>query len=75
MTLDTGLIHYSNLTLLASFHHTPRTIRRALELIEDGRNRRALFVGGTCALRELPELFRAMARGNQAVKTLVRVRD
>ena len=34
VTLDTTLIHYSDLTLLASFHHTPRTIRRALELIE-----------------------------------------
>ena len=34
ITLDTTLIHYSNLTLLASFHHTPRTIRRALEFIE-----------------------------------------
>ena len=36
ITLDTTLIHYSNLTLLASFHHTPRTIRRALEFIEAG---------------------------------------
>ena len=36
ITLDTTLIHYSNLTLLASFHHTPRTIRRALEFIEPG---------------------------------------
>ena len=29
VSLDTALIHYSNLTLLASFHHTPRTVRRA----------------------------------------------
>src|SRR5260221_5421871 len=36
VSLDTALIHYSNLTLLASFHHTPRTIRRALEFIESG---------------------------------------
>ena len=36
ITLDTGLVHYSNLTLLASFHHTPRSIRRALQLVEDG---------------------------------------
>lgn len=34
VSLDTGLIHYSNLALLASFHHTPRTIRRALEWID-----------------------------------------
>jgi L-iditol 2-dehydrogenase len=69
---DTGLIHYSNLTLLASFHHTPRTIRRALELIESGVIRSADFVDGQAALDELPELFRSMASGNRAVKTLIR---
>src|SRR2546430_460282 len=31
---DTDRLHYSNITLLGSFHHTPRTIRGALELIE-----------------------------------------
>jgi L-iditol 2-dehydrogenase len=73
VTLDTGLVHYSNLTLLASFHHTPRTIRQALELIENGLVRSADFVDGECALSELPRLFAAMALGNRAVKTLIRV--
>lgn len=72
--LDTTLIHYSNLTLLASFHHTPRTIRRALELIETGVIRAADFVDGEAGLSGLPELFRAMAAGNRAVKTFVDVR-
>ena len=35
-TLATTLIHNSNLTILASFHPTPRTIRRALDFIEAG---------------------------------------
>ncbi len=74
ITLDTTLIHYSNLTLLASFHHTPRTIRRALEFIEAGVIRAADFVGREWPLAELPELFQAMAAGNQTVKTLIRVR-
>ncbi len=74
VSLDTALLHYSSLTLLASFHHTPRTIRRALELIEAGVVRAAEFVDGECALAELPERFRSMAAGNQAIKTLVRVR-
>ena len=30
VSFDTERIHYSNLTLLASFHHTPGTVRRAL---------------------------------------------
>jgi L-iditol 2-dehydrogenase len=74
VALDTGLIHYSNLTLLASFHHTPRTIRRALEWIESGVVPASLFIGGECGLRELPELFRAMSVGSVAVKTLIRPR-
>jgi len=75
ITLDTTLIHYSNLTLLASFHHTPRTIRRALEFIEAGVIRAADFVDGECPLTRLPELFKSMAAGNHAVKTLIRVHE
>jgi L-iditol 2-dehydrogenase len=74
VSLDTGLIHYSNLTLLASFHHTPSAIRRALELIESGVIRAADFVDGRAALDELPELLRSMAAGNRAVKTLIDTR-
>ncbi len=73
VSLDTGLIHYSNLTLRASFHHTPRTIRRALEFIESGVIRAADFVDGECALSELPALFARMAAGNRVVKTFVDV--
>ncbi len=75
VSLDTALIHYSSLTLLASFHHTPRAIRRALELIESGVIRAEDFVDGECALSQLPELFKRMAAGNHAIKTLVRVRE
>jgi L-iditol 2-dehydrogenase len=73
VTLDTTLIHYSNLTLLASFHHTPRTIRRALEFIETGVVHARDFVDGEHPLSELPALFKAMTSGNQAIKTLIRV--
>jgi L-iditol 2-dehydrogenase len=74
VSFDTGLLHYSNLTLLSSFHHTPRTVRRALELIEAGVVTAADFVDGERLLAELPELFKSMAVGNQAVKTLIRMR-
>lgn len=74
ITLDTTLLHYSALTILASFHHTPRTIRRALQHIESGTIRAADFVDGLNGLSELPALFRAMSSGNRAVKTLINVR-
>jgi L-iditol 2-dehydrogenase len=75
ITLDTTLIHYSNLTLLASFHHTPHTIRRALEFIETGAVRAADFVDGESPLTQLPELFKSMVAGNHGIKTLIRVQE
>jgi L-iditol 2-dehydrogenase len=75
VTLDTNLLHYSNLTLYSSFHHTPRTIRRALELIETGVVRASDFVDGEALLDDLPGLFQSMTAGNRAVKTLIRVRS
>jgi L-iditol 2-dehydrogenase len=69
--LDTTRMHYLSLTLVSSFHHTPRTFHRALEFIERGVVRSSEFVDGECALSRLPELFRSMAAGNKAVKHLV----
>jgi L-iditol 2-dehydrogenase len=69
------LLHYSSLRLLASFHHTPRTIRRALALIESRVIHADNFVDGECPLSRLPELFRSMAAGNRAVKTVIRVNE
>jgi L-iditol 2-dehydrogenase len=73
VSLDAGRIHYSSLTLKASFHHTPRTIRRALDFIESGIIKADDFVDSECPLSRLPELFKSMASGNRAVKTLIRV--
>jgi len=73
VNFDAALLHYSNLTLLASFHHTPGTIRQALNYIEKGLIKAPDFVDGDCALEDLPALFKSMAAGNRAVKTLVRV--
>lgn len=75
VTLDTTFIHYSDLTLLASFHHTPRAFRRALEFIEAGVVHAGDFVDGECPLTQLPELFQKMAAGNHAIKTLIRVHE
>ncbi len=73
VALDTHTIHYSNLKVLASFHHTPKTFRRALDFIESGVIRAADFVDGEWPLTKLPELFKQMFAGNRAIKTLVRV--
>lgn len=58
--LDTNLIHYSDLTLKASFHHTPATVRRAFSMIESGRFIADAFLTGTATLDEVPQVFERM---------------
>ena len=57
---DTNLLHYSDLTVKASFHHTPATARRAFDLLRSGRFDCAAFLTGTAALTAVPEVFARM---------------
>ena len=58
--LDTNLIHYSDLTLKASFHHTPGTVRRAFAMIGSGKFNTDAFLTGTAALDDVPSVFERM---------------
>ncbi len=60
VALDTNLLHYSDLTLKASFHHTPHTARAAFRLLASGRFRCETFLTGTASLMEVPALFERM---------------
>jgi L-iditol 2-dehydrogenase len=60
VALDTNLIHYSDLTLKASFHHTPATARTAFDLLRSGRFLCDDFLTGTASLEDVPEVFRRM---------------
>ena len=57
---DTNLLHYSDLTLKASFHHTPSTARRAFELLCSGRFCCDDFLTGAAPLEDVPAVFRKM---------------
>ena len=69
--LDTNRIHYSALRLLATFHHTPRTIREALSLLAENQVRSKDYITGEVPLRELPAVFRMMADRGAAIKTAI----
>lgn len=58
--LDTNLIHYSDLTLKASFHHTPATVRRAFAMLNSGRFNADAFLTGQASLDEVPQVFERM---------------
>jgi L-iditol 2-dehydrogenase len=57
---DTNLLHYSDLTLKASFHHTPSTARAAFDLLCSGKFRCEDFITGTATIKDLPEVFAGM---------------
>ena len=58
--LDTNRLHYGDITLKASFHHTPATCRTAFALITSGRFKAAEFITGRASLAEVPQVFRRM---------------
>jgi L-iditol 2-dehydrogenase len=69
---ESSALHYSEITIKSSFHHTPRHIREALEAIGRGEVAASEFVTGEIALSELPVLFQHMKSRNGQLKVAVR---
>ncbi len=70
--LDTALLHYSEITCKASFHHTPEHIRRALEVIADGKVSARYLVNHEEPLSALPKVMADLAhRRNGQIKTAI----
>jgi L-iditol 2-dehydrogenase len=69
--LDTTRIHYDELTIKGTFHHTPATVRTALGLISDGRLPAKMLIQQRAPLAELPAVFQSLLNGNCAVKVAI----
>lgn len=69
--IDPTALHYSEVTIKSSFHHTPRFIREALDAIVRGEVRAADFITGEAPLAELPCVFQQMKNRNGELKTAV----
>jgi L-iditol 2-dehydrogenase len=73
--LDTNRLHYGDITLKASFHHTPATCRTAFELVTSGRFKCAEYITGRAGLDEVPAIFAGMMQRNNGwardIKTAV----
>ena len=64
LVLDAQRLHYQELTIKSTFHHTPESIRKAYRLIADGDGRPARTSSrARRTLDELPAVLRpALAR-------------
>jgi L-iditol 2-dehydrogenase len=71
VNLDTNRLHYSEITLKATFHHTPETVRRAFALIAEKKIRSTDYVTGEAPLSRLQQVLRHMLNRNGDIKTAI----
>jgi L-iditol 2-dehydrogenase len=71
VSLDTSLLHYSEITCKASFHHTPAHIRKALDIVSRGDISAKDFVNGEEPLTNLLEVMRHLMSHNGHLKTAI----
>jgi L-iditol 2-dehydrogenase len=62
LALDAQRLHYEEVTVTSTFHHTPASFRESLRLIEGGHVDALRFVTGSAPLERLPEVLREMGR-------------
>lgn len=70
ITVDTSLIHYSEVTIKGVFHHTPRYVKSALDLIAMGAIGSEHFISCSLPLNELSKILDLLVN-QRGIKTAV----
>ena len=55
--IDSQLLHYQELTIKSTFHHTPESVRKAFRLIADGHVDPNAFITAEAPLEDLPQVL------------------
>ena len=71
VSFDVSRAHYDGLRVVASFHHTPGTIREAHRLVAEGLVDPDRFITHEAPLEDLPAVLQGLARGGDGVKTAI----
>ncbi|HYE26042.1 MAG TPA: zinc-binding dehydrogenase [Clostridia bacterium] len=71
VALDAQRLHYSEITLKATFHHTPDTVRKAFALIAERKIKGADYITGEAPLSRLQQVLRHMLNRNGQIKTAI----
>lgn len=69
--IDSQRLHYQELTIKSTFHHTPESVRKAFRLIADGHIDPNAFITSEEPLERLPQVLGGMARGATGLKTAI----
>jgi len=70
--IEPATIHYSEIKIISTFHHTPRFIREALEAVRRGEISAQDFVTEEIRLADLPQAFERMKSRSGEIKLAVR---
>jgi L-iditol 2-dehydrogenase len=71
VALDTTRLHYSEVTLKATFHHTPESVRKAFNLLAEKKIRGTDYITGEAPLSRLQHVLRHMLNRNGDIKTAI----
>ena len=71
VTFDTRRLHYDEVKLVAAFHHTPKYIREALEIISSGKMDVKKLITATMPLSKTQEALE-MQGSSQAIKIAIK---
>jgi L-iditol 2-dehydrogenase len=69
--MDPSELHYSEITIRSTFHHTPRHMREALASIAGGEVDTGEFITAERPLVDLPQIFEEMKSRNGELKTAI----
>jgi L-iditol 2-dehydrogenase len=71
ISLDLSKLHYEEIGVTASFHHSPASVRTAFALIAEGTIAPEPFVTGEAGLEETPAILRQSGDENRGPKTAI----
>jgi L-iditol 2-dehydrogenase len=71
VSFDTNRLHYNDITLKSSFHHTPAACRRAFQIVASGRFKCSEYITGRARLAELNGVFRKLMDRSNDIKTAI----
>jgi L-iditol 2-dehydrogenase len=69
--IDTNRLHYNDITLKASFHHTPAACRKAFDLLASGRFKCSEYITGRAQLSDLETVLRRLNDRSNDIKTAI----
>lgn len=69
--IDTNRLHYNDISLKASFHHTPAACRKAFDLLASGRFKCSEYITGRAGLSDLETVLRRLMDRSNDIKTAI----